>query len=226
MDIREQTQGFSLKDKTACLIGVGGLGCNIAVHLVGAGIGKLYLCDFDKVTESNLNRQFLYTKADVGEYKAEKAKAFLSVYSSDTYIESHIVKIEKIEDAAFAFDSNIIICAVDNSNGRAAAEKLSYKLNIPLVVGGIDGFYGTAYLLLPGHSPCLSCAGLDSKTKAKSNVSSTAGIIGSVEADLAINYLLTQDKFLSKKLLIYDGGRFDTLTITSRKDCIICSNKN
>lgn len=223
MNIKEETQGFSLRDKKAMLIGVGGLGCNVAVHLAGAGIGKLYLCDFDKVSESNLNRQFLYNKNDIGKFKADKAKDFLSEYCSDTYIESHRIKIEDIEDASFAFDSDIIICAVDNSKGRAAAESLAYELNIPLVVGGIDGFYGTAYLLIPGYSPCLKCAGSDSDKAAKHNISSTAGIIGSAEASLAINYLLTEDKTLSGKLLIYDEGRFDTLAIISRKDCDICN---
>ena len=52
-------QGFDIRKYTAAVIGCGGLGCNIATHLACAGIGKLILCDFDTVSESNLNRQFL-----------------------------------------------------------------------------------------------------------------------------------------------------------------------
>lgn len=223
MNTRENTQGFSLKDKTVCLIGCGGLGCNIAVHLVGAGIGKLYLCDFDTVSRGNLNRQFLYTEKDIGEYKCERAKEFLSAYSDDTVIESYTVKIKELEDADFAYDSDIIICAVDNRAGRSASESLAYELDIPLVIGGIDGFYGMAYLLIPGESPCLSCAGMDTPDNARYNISSTAGIIGSAQAGLVINYLTTRNKNLSGKLLIYDEDRFDTLKITPAKDCPVCS---
>ena len=76
---KEKTQGFSLKDKTAAVIGLGGLGTNVAVHLAGAGIGKLMLCDFDTVSESNLNRQFMYRAADVGKLKTDCLKNRLSI---------------------------------------------------------------------------------------------------------------------------------------------------
>lgn len=222
MGTREETQGFSLKDKTVCLIGIGGLGCNIAVHLAGAGVGKLHICDFDTVSESNLNRQFLYTGDDIGKSKSKRAKLFLSAYGSGTVTESHNLKIETTDDAPFVKDCDIIICAVDNAQGRDVCQKLADHFGTPLVVGGIDGFYGTAYLYVPGRSPCLSCAGFDAKAKAKYNISSVAGLIGSVEADLAINYLLKEDVSLSGNLLLYDEGRFDTLKITGRKGCPVC----
>ena len=79
--IKGKTQGFSLKKFTAAVIGVGGLGCNIATHLAGAGIGRLLLFDFDKISETNLNRQFLYTKDSIGEDKVFEAKKRLEEYS-------------------------------------------------------------------------------------------------------------------------------------------------
>ncbi len=224
-DMKEKTQGFSIKDKTACLIGCGGLGCNIAVHLAGSGIGKLYLCDFDTVSESNLNRQFLYTAKDIGKSKAECAEKWLQEYSPDTFFESHQVKITNPDDASFAFDSDIIICAADNFQGRSASEKLADKLGIPLVLGGIDAFYGMAYLYVPGCSPCLKCAGFDSETRAVHNISSTAGIIGSLQAALATEYLISKDNTLSGKLIIFDGGRSDTLKITPSESCSVCNQK-
>ena len=61
--MREEARSdkIDISRKTVCLIGCGGLGCNVSVHLAGAGTGKIFLCDFDRVEESNLNRQFLYT---------------------------------------------------------------------------------------------------------------------------------------------------------------------
>lgn len=58
------------------IAGCGGLGSNIAVSLVRAGIGKLLLADYDRVELSNLNRQYFFLK-DVGEMKTEALKRLL-----------------------------------------------------------------------------------------------------------------------------------------------------
>ena len=42
------------------IAGAGGLGSNCAMHLVRSGVRRLVIADFDRVTESNLNRQFFF----------------------------------------------------------------------------------------------------------------------------------------------------------------------
>ncbi len=222
MDIKEQSQGFSVSDKTVCLVGCGGLGCNIAVHLVGAGIGKLYICDFDTVSESNLNRQFLYTKDDVGKCKVLKAKERLQSYGSDTEIIAVDKKIENRKDLFFAKDSDIVILAVDNAEARITVQNFCDETDIPLVCGGIDGFYGVCYLYIPKVSPCPECAGLNAPARAKYNISSAAGIIGSLQTNLALRYLLTKDKGLSGKLTVFDETDFSTLNIKASAECLLC----
>ena len=83
---KSEMQGFDISSKRAAVIGCGGLGCNIAVHLAGAGIGELIICDFDTVGESNLNRQFLYTPSDIGKKKVFAAEKRLGEYSPRTKI--------------------------------------------------------------------------------------------------------------------------------------------
>ncbi len=226
MTEKEKVQGFSLKSKTVCVIGCGGLGCNVAVHLAGAGAGKIILCDFDSVSQSNLNRQFLYTVSDIGKSKCELAAKRLLQYAEDTQTVTVINKITKKEDLFFANDCDIVISAVDNAEARKVIQEFCTAHSIPLICGGLDGFYGMAYLYLPDKSPCPDCAGLNVDSVAKSNISATAGIIGSTQAALAIQYLISEDEALSGKLLIYDGGRFDTLTIRPSQNCKICKNFN
>ena len=50
------------------IAGAGGLGSNVAVHLVRSGISSLKICDFDVIENSNLNRQF-YFKDQIGQNK-------------------------------------------------------------------------------------------------------------------------------------------------------------
>ena len=51
------------------IIGAGGLGCPSAEFLTRAGVGKIGIVDYDKVNLSNLHRQSLYKKKDVGKFK-------------------------------------------------------------------------------------------------------------------------------------------------------------
>mgnify|MGYP003228468150 CR=1 FL=1 len=52
------------------IAGLGGLGSHIAVFLARAGVQHLHLVDFDRVDESNLNRQHYFLR-DVGRLKTE-----------------------------------------------------------------------------------------------------------------------------------------------------------
>lgn len=210
---KEKAQGFSVSDKSVCLVGCGGLGCNAAVHLAGAGVGELILCDFDTVSPSNLNRQFLYTPSDTGRSKCLTAGERLSAYSRDTQITCIEKKILQPEDMSFAEGCDIVVLAVDNPEARKAVEGFCSDKKIPLVCGGIDGFYGVCYLYIPDASPTPEEAGLNEGRGAERNVSSTAGIIGSLQAEIALRYLLTGDIGLAGKLTVYDEGRFDVLEI-------------
>ena len=220
---KNETQRFTIEDKTVCIVGCGGLGTNAAAHLAGAGARKIYLCDFDKVSGNNLNRQFFFTEKDLGKSKADTLKEKLSAYAKDTLFVSVNEKIEKRDDLSFATDCDVLICCVDNAEGRRALTDFSKEKKIPSVFGGIDGFYGTAYIYLPDVSPCPHCAGIITDTPVGSSVSSTAGIIGAMEANLAIKYLLGEEASLKGKLFLFDGDLWETLTVKENKSCKICN---
>lgn len=48
------------------IVGAGGLGAAVGTYLTGAGVGRIGLADPDTVSLSNLQRQVLYTEAEVG----------------------------------------------------------------------------------------------------------------------------------------------------------------
>ncbi|MBQ7862450.1 MAG: ThiF family adenylyltransferase [Clostridia bacterium] len=222
MSLKNATQLFCIDNKTVCIVGCGALGTNAAVHLSGAGVKKLYLCDFDTVGLSNLNRQFLFTKSDGGFLKCNVLKNRLSHYSNDSEYVPVTKKILSAEDLSFAKDCDIILCCVDNAAGRRAVADFSKKEKIPSVFGGVDGFYGTAYLYLPDKSPCPDCAGIINDISVRSSVSSSAGIIGAMEVNLALRYLLTKDEDSAGKIFVFDGNLWDTLKIKSNSECEIC----
>jgi molybdopterin/thiamine biosynthesis adenylyltransferase len=65
---------LKLKAARVLVIGTGGLGSPLLLYLAAAGVGHLGIVDFDVVDESNLQRQILFTVADVGRPKVEAAK--------------------------------------------------------------------------------------------------------------------------------------------------------
>lgn len=207
-------QGFDLSDKTAAVIGCGGLGCHVATHLACAGIGRLLLCDGDTVSESNLNRQFLYTAADIGKEKVFLAKARLNATAPGTAITAFCKRIETTEDLSFASEADIVFAALDNNAARETVQIFCTENCLPLVNGGVNGFFGTAYLYLPGQTPDLTAAGQLTAENARTlSVSSTVGVIGALEAHLGVRYLLG-DTEPAGKLHIFDNGAVTLLPIS------------
>ena len=62
-----------LCDARVLIIGLGGLGCPVAMYLAAAGVGTLVLADYDHVDLSNLQRQIAHTSDRVGESKVASA---------------------------------------------------------------------------------------------------------------------------------------------------------
>ena len=210
---RASVQAFSIAEKRAAVLGCGGLGCHIATHLACTGVGKLVLCDFDTVSASNLNRQFLYTVENIGKEKALLAGARLRSLAPETEIIAVNKKITAPADLDFALGADILFLAVDNNAARTAAQAFCAKNGVPLVNGGVNGFYGTAYLYLPGKTPDLAAAGLlSAENGVTRSVSSTVGVIGALEAHLGIQYLLG-DLSSAGRLHVFDGGEIHTLAI-------------
>ena len=106
-----------LSDKVVGIAGCGGLGSNCAIALARVGIGKLVLADFDRVEESNLNRQYFFHD-QIGEYKAEALRDNILRIDENINVETHVVNLEPESVATFFADCDVIVEAFDTDAAK------------------------------------------------------------------------------------------------------------
>ena len=113
---KELQQAFS--SATVAICGLGGLGSNIAISLARAGIGKLILCDFDRVDITNLHRQ-QYKASQIGMVKTDALADDLREINPYIELETHAERITE-ENATHLLQNADIICeAFDNAETKA-----------------------------------------------------------------------------------------------------------
>ncbi|MFC9132219.1 ThiF family adenylyltransferase [Streptomyces sp. NPDC057099] len=141
------------------VMGVGGTGSVILQHLIGAGVRRFVLVDADKVQLNNLNRQFTFPVAAVGEPKLDAARTYVrdrvpdaDISLVDRFVRSAAEIGEVLETHA---DVDVIAVCIDQPIGSIsdAVAASAWSRNIPSIFGGVGmqrGFYGP--LFAPGKS--------------------------------------------------------------------------
>src|SRR3989442_8442279 len=83
-----------LKRSSVLVVGLGGLGIPAAVYLSSAGVGRVGIADADLVEMSNLQRQFLFSEADLGRRKVDAAEEKLSLVNPEIRVDPHPVRFD------------------------------------------------------------------------------------------------------------------------------------
>jgi ThiF family len=129
-----------VREQCVLVLGVGGLGCGVALSLCRLGVRKLYLVDNDVVDVHNLNRQLLFSAADVGERKVvAAARALTRAHHLCTeVVPLHLDAltewprvVEWMRECAVAFNAIDVGTYFD-----VAVQSLALKLNSTLISGG------------------------------------------------------------------------------------------
>ena len=141
MDLKEEdllkrnVKGISEKLKKAkvCILGLGGLGSNVAILLARAGIGYLKLVDFDIVEASNLNRQ-QYRISHIGMKKTEAIRTIIKEINPFVEVKTLDIKVDRENILSIVGDVEIIVEAFDRAETKAMAiEELLINGNKMLV---------------------------------------------------------------------------------------------
>jgi sulfur carrier protein ThiS adenylyltransferase len=106
-----------LRSATIGVAGAGGLGSNVAVNLVRAGVGALILADFDRIEPSNLNRQQFF-EHQIGMFKVDALAENLSAIHSFTKVETHSGRVTRDNLVEWFGKADILVEALDRAEEK------------------------------------------------------------------------------------------------------------
>ncbi|MCL1874275.1 MAG: HesA/MoeB/ThiF family protein [Clostridiales bacterium] len=218
-----------LLEASVLVVGCGGLGSSALLYLAAMGIGRIGLCDGDKVAPSNFNRQILYAQVDLGRLKVEATAQRLLQLRPDLRIDLYPDFFTRENGAAIAGKNyQIVLDCLDNLPSRFILNDICLELGLPFVYAGVYKFFGQSMTIIPGQGPCLRClfpseeAALQrtANTVKEGMLGITPGIFGTLQALEACKYLLGLP-VNSNSLLFLNGLEMaiDKHKIEPRPDC-------
>jgi molybdopterin/thiamine biosynthesis adenylyltransferase/rhodanese-related sulfurtransferase len=221
---------LKLKAARVLVVGAGGLGCPVLLYLAAAGVGRIGIADYDKVSNSNLQRQVLYEESDIGQSKSKVAASKLQKLNSQIQVDHHIEIITSVNILELIPLYDIIVDATDNFPVRYLLNDACIITGKPLVYGSIYRFEGQVSVFnvkndrgefsanyrdlypVPPHPsavPDCSEGGV---------LGILPGIIGSIQATEVIKIITCIGNVLANKLLIYNllDHQMQTINYTKR----------
>ena len=208
-----------LKQAKVLIVGVGGLGCPIALYLATAGVGCLGLIDDDVVSLSNLHRQVLYDEADIEQPKAQCAAHHLQQKNSDIELTVYPMRLTKENAETLIRDYDIVVDGCDNHATRYLISDVCHRLQKPYVYAAIGAFQGQVGVLCydeqaSTYRTLFPDEEVMCKMKAEKGViGTTPAVIGSLVANEVIKLIIGYGNVLKNKLFCIDLLTLQTLLI-------------
>jgi molybdopterin/thiamine biosynthesis adenylyltransferase len=227
----------ALADARVVMIGCGGIGSPALQYLAAAGVGRLTLIDNDTVDASNLQRQTIFSDADVGAAKAECAERWVRRFDPAIAVKAVTARVTRDNARDLLEGVSLVLDGCDNFATRLAVSDACVATCVPLTSAALGRFQGQV-ANFAGHlagQPCYRCFVGDAfdtddcdTCAADGVLGAMAGLVGSFAAMHAIRVLLEGRAALGDpqwgRLHLIDGlvPQMRALTIAKDPDCRGC----
>jgi sulfur carrier protein ThiS adenylyltransferase len=216
-----------LSQARVLIVGLGGLGCPVALYLAAAGVGHLSLCDPDVVELSNLQRQILYRETDCDNDKVESAERELRALNPHINVRSYRAEItDELIDG-----QDIVVDCTDNLAARHLMNSACHRNRVGFVSASALGWEGqlVAFDFAAHGCLCLNCIIDRDSPEPMQNCSNSGvvgpvlGAMGSLQATTVIRMVLGYFQ-QHGEMQRYDGkaGRWLSLAASAKDGCGVC----
>lgn len=214
------------------IVGLGGLGSPALFYLAACGIGEIGIADGDRVELSNLQRQILHGREDVGIQKTTSAARMAGRLRPDLHLTAYPCTITAANAAEVIAPYDFVIEATDNFTAKFLINDACVRLGKAFSHAGILGMYGQTMTVVPGKGPCVRCVfgepplpGAVPTTAEAGVLGTVPGVLGAIQATEAIKYLLNRGRLLVGSLLTWDAlsMRFRETPLPPEARCRMCA---
>ncbi|KTE03693.1 molybdopterin biosynthesis protein MoeB [Sphingopyxis sp. H038] len=221
-----------LKGAHVAIIGAGGIGCPAITYLAAAGVGKLSIIDHDVIELSNLQRQPLFTDADIGARKADVAAGAARRINPHVDAIAVAERLDSSNAETLLAGASLILDGCDNFGTRLAANRAAVALHIPLLSAAIGAFEGQVALYegWRAECACYACLVGSDPDREGTNCAETgvmgalAGMIGTMAALETVRALTGLGSSLTGRLAIVDmlDRRWREVGVPKDPLCPVC----
>jgi len=220
-----------LKQARVLCVGAGGLGSPLSLYLAAAGVGTIGVVEFDTVDLTNLQRQVLYSTADVGRPKLDAATERLRALNPEIEIVPHALRLSSSNVLDLFARYDIVADGTDNFPTRYLVNDAAILTGRPNVYASIFRFEGQVSVFGAGDGPCYRCLfpeppppGLVPSCAEGGVLGVLPGIVGSFQALEVIKLILGIGDPLVGRLAMFDALSFELREVKIRRDpaCVVC----
>lgn len=226
-----------LRNSSVLVVGLGGLGHPTVQYLASAGIGTLTLVDFDHVTASNLQRQVLFSSADIGQKKVDVVARRLRNLAPYCQVNTKNFLLNALNAETLFADHDVIIDCTDNFKTKFFLNDFAFKYKKILITASVYQREGQIFVF-DFRSPdqaCLRCVWsrepLDGCTKvcAEAGVwGPLLGVMGAQQAMLCLKKITENEVKAINQSSLYDAYSDEMLKLSfqRKKNCTCCVKEN
>ena len=213
------------------VVGAGGLGSPLLLYLAAAGVGRIGLVEFDRVDESNLQRQVLHGTKDVGRTKLASAIDRIRDINPNVSLEPYETALTSGNAMDICRGYDVIVDGTDNFPTRYLVNDVSVLLGKPNVYGSIFRFEGQLSVFWAPHGPCYRCLypeppppGMVPSCAEGGVLGVLPGVVGALQATETVKLLLGRGETMLGRLLLYDAlaMQFRELRLGKDPSCPVC----
>lgn len=120
-----------LKNSTVMIVGCGAVGSFAIESLARCGIGHLIIIDFDKIEESNINRQLFALDSTIGKPKVDVAEQRIHDINPEIIVDSYNIFFD--ENTNLNIKPDFVIDAIDSVSSKIALYKWCFNNHVPFI---------------------------------------------------------------------------------------------